>query len=104
MPASHPAYLGAVGQLSEMLDTFPYSGGLTTIEALSLGVSCSGKVGTPFCECHTHAHGRYRQAPSARRKRAAHSRPGGPRRCLVPPDSPRANHHALAASLAQLFA
>ena len=37
----------------------PYSGGLTTIEALTLGVPTYTNVGTLFCERHTIAHCRY---------------------------------------------
>ena len=80
-PSDHQNYLSAVGQLSEMLDTFPYTGGLTTMEALSLGVACSGQAGMLFCERHTHAHLHYAQLPAR----------------------PRSNHAALARSLSQLF-
>lgn len=81
VPTSHQSYLSAVAQLSEMLDTFPYTGGLTTMEALTLGVACSGKVGTLFCERHTHAHLHYAQLPG----------------------QPRSDHAALARSLSHLF-
>jgi hypothetical protein len=37
-PASHADYLTAIGRLHCVLDTWPYSGGLTTIEAHALGV------------------------------------------------------------------
>ena len=80
-PPDHQSYLRAVGQLSEMLDTFPYTGGLTTMEALTLGVACSGQAGILFCERHAHAHLHYAQLPAR----------------------PRSNHAALARSLAQLF-
>ena len=80
-PPDHQSYLSAVGQLSEMLDTFPYTGGLTTMEALTLGVACSGQAGLLFCERHTHAHLHYAQLPAR----------------------PRSNHAALARSLSQLF-
>ena len=80
-PPDHQSYLSAVGQLSEMLDTFPYTGGLTTMEALTLGVACSGRAGLLFCERHTHAHLHYAQLPAR----------------------PRSNHAALARSLSQLF-
>lgn len=103
VPGSHLAYLTAVGQLSEMVDTFPYTGGLTTMEALTLGVTCSGKTGTLFCERHTQAHRYYLRGPEALRKRAARFKPGEARHSLVPADSPRADHAALAASLSQLF-
>lgn len=103
VPSSHQAYLAAVGQLSEMVDTFPYTGGLTTMEALTLGVACRAKVGTLFCERHTHAHLHYAQRPLAGSKRSAQAKPGAARQSLLPLGSPRTNHAALAASLAQLF-
>lgn len=103
VPGSHQAYLTAVGRLSEMVDTFPYTGGLTTMEALTLGITCSSKTGTLFCERHTHAHRFYLRAPGAPRNRAARPKPGAARHSLVPADSPRVNHAALAAALAQLF-
>ena len=55
-PADHLAYLNAVGQLDVTLDTWPYSGGLTTIEALALGVPCLTRSGQLFCERHTESH------------------------------------------------
>ncbi len=58
-PANHHDYLSAVAQLDATLDTMPYSGGLTTIEALTLGVPTYTNVGTLFCERHTIAHCRY---------------------------------------------
>ena len=103
VPDSHQAYLAAVGQLTEVLDTFPYTGGLTTMEALSMGVHCSGKTGTLFCERHTHSHRHHLQAAGIRRRRAPQPTPGAARTSLVPLGSPRTNHAALAVSLAQLF-
>ena len=38
------------------LDTWPYSGGLTTIEALALGVPSLTRSGMLFCERHTESH------------------------------------------------
>ena len=101
-PTSHLAYLTAVGQLSEVADTFPYTGGLTTMEALSLGVPCSGQLGALFCERHTHAHRSFLQSSSIASE-ARSPLPGELRQSLVPPNSPRSDHAALAASLAQLF-
>lgn len=103
LPDSHQAYLAAVAGLSEMMDTHPYTGGLTTMEALSLGVRCSSEAGTLFCERHTHAHVNFLRSPGERRKRARPIKPGAVRRSLVPVDCPRANHVALAQALAQLF-
>lgn len=58
-PASHLAYLTAVSQLDATIDTAPYSGGLTTIESLAVGVPAYTHIGELFCERHTHAHCRY---------------------------------------------
>lgn len=103
VPGSHQEYLAAVSELSEMVDTWPYTGGLTTMEALSLGVPCSSEAGTLFCERHTHAHVHFLRPPGDRRKRARSYKPGAARKSLVPANCPRADHAALAQSLAQLF-
>ncbi len=55
-PRSHLEYLQTVAQLDAMIDTYPYSGGLTTMEALILGVPCYTVGGLLFCERHTVAH------------------------------------------------
>lgn len=56
-PAKHHDYLCAIGQLHAIIDTWPYSGGLTTLEAHSLGVPVYTRAdGQLFCERHTHAH------------------------------------------------
>lgn len=55
-PGNHREYLSAVGQLDATIDTWPYSGGLTTIEALALGVPTYTRIGELFCERHTVAH------------------------------------------------
>ena len=52
MPRSHHEALEVVGQHAEMLDTFPYSSGLTAREAKAMGVKVRAKVGTLFCERH----------------------------------------------------
>jgi protein O-GlcNAc transferase len=113
-PTSHVEYLGAVAQLSEVVDTFPYTGGLTTMEALALGVHCgsllgqmgqSAQPGHLFCERHTHSHLHFvHQLASGKVRRAA--RPlkptGQPRRSLIE-GSQRTNHQALAESLGQIL-
>lgn len=56
-PDSHAHYLQRIGQLHGILDTWPYSGGLTTLEAHSLGVPVYTRAdGLLFCERHSHAH------------------------------------------------
>jgi hypothetical protein len=58
-PKDHVTYLGEVARLDTILDTFPYTGGLTTMEALSLGVPCFTRTGRLFSERHTFAHCMY---------------------------------------------
>ena len=59
-PASHADYLTAIGRLHCVLDTWPYSGGLTTIEAHALGVPVYTRdSGLLFSERHSHAHNQY---------------------------------------------
>lgn len=52
VPRSHHEALQVLGQHAEMLDTFPYSSGLTAREATAMGVKVRAKVGTLFCERH----------------------------------------------------
>lgn len=51
-PASHQEALEALNQHKLMIDTFPYSGGLTAREAKALGVKVQTRVGELFCERH----------------------------------------------------
>jgi predicted O-linked N-acetylglucosamine transferase (SPINDLY family) len=52
-PTSHKEALEVLGQHHLMIDTFPYSGGLTAQEALALGVKVQARAGTLFCERHS---------------------------------------------------
>ncbi len=51
-PATHQEALIALGQFECMVDTFPYSSGLTAREALALGLRIQARVGSLFCERH----------------------------------------------------
>lgn len=108
-PASHAEYLAEVGRLAAVLDTFPYSGGLTTMEALALGVPCFTRAGRLFCERHSFAHCMYAgMEPGSFRIGAGWDAGKAPlacgaRRPLVPPGSPRTDHDALARELLQLI-
>ena len=51
-PASHQEALLVLGQFERMVDTFPYSSGLTAREAMALGLKIDARVGTLFCERH----------------------------------------------------
>jgi predicted O-linked N-acetylglucosamine transferase (SPINDLY family) len=52
LPANHKEALEVLGQHKVMLDTFPYSSGLTAREAQAMGVRVEARVGTLFCERH----------------------------------------------------
>ncbi len=102
-PTSHRDYLTTVGQLDAIVDTFPYSGGLTTIEALALGVPTITRDGQLFCERHTQSHNAYASAaPQMRQHHIDHwdcTRAQRRTGTLLPPDSPRLNHAALGQAL-----
>ena len=51
-PNTHREALEILGQYKTMIDTFPYSGGLTAREARAMGVKVIARVGTLFCERH----------------------------------------------------
>lgn len=105
-PANHREYLSTVAQLDATLDTWPYSGGLTTIEALALGVPSYTRLGELFCERHTQAHCHYAGMQlSDYRIDDFNGWPQVPRNghSLLRADSPRVNHAALAAELLALL-
>ena len=108
-PENHLAYLREVGRLGVVIDTFPYSGGLTTMEALWMGVPSLTRKGELFCERHTYAHCRYAGMKEdafllggADSLARALARTGTSRRRLLPEGSPRLDHGKLAHSLLQL--
>jgi protein O-GlcNAc transferase len=106
-PKDHPEYLNQVSQLNMVIDTFPYTGGLTTIEALSLGVPCRTRVGKLFSERHTYAHCMY---AGLKREQfdiehwdlndMANTEAESSRTSLLSASSKRMNHMALARELA----
>ena len=105
-PADHRAYLNAVGSLHAVIDTSPYSGGLTTIEALALGVPCLTVSGSLFCSRHTQAHLHYaglgKQSldhPQTLQRILSYRRG----QSLLAPTCQRLNHLALAGFLFRLF-
>ena len=105
-PASHLAYLTAVSALDATIDTWPYSGGLTTIEALAVGVPAYTHLGELFCERHTHAHCRYAGMDLAdfRLDRFnGQPQPGRTGQTLLKPGSPRTDHARLADELLSLL-
>lgn len=56
VPKSHYDYLSEIGKVSAILDTFPYTSGLTAVEAMALGVTVLSNPGVLFCERHAYAH------------------------------------------------
>jgi len=52
-PTSHLEALELLAQFRLMIDTFPYSGGLTAREARALGLEIHGFCGELFCERHS---------------------------------------------------
>ena len=106
IPVGHIAYLEEVSRLSAVLDTFPYTGGLTTMEALSLGVPCRTRTGKLFSERHTLAHCHYAGLSSNDYlidgwipEQVA----GAARASLISPSSPRLDHEGVANAMLQLF-
>jgi predicted O-linked N-acetylglucosamine transferase (SPINDLY family) len=54
IPQSHQEALQAVNAHATMIDTFPYSSGLTAREALAMGTKITVlEIGNLFCERHT---------------------------------------------------
>jgi hypothetical protein len=95
-----------VAQLDATLDTMPYSGGLTTIEALTLGVPAYTHVGTLFCERHTVAHCLYAGlllADCCLDRLDGLGLSGRTGQTLLQSNSPRVDHVTLADELLGIF-
>jgi predicted O-linked N-acetylglucosamine transferase (SPINDLY family) len=105
-PASHLEYLSAVSVLDATIDTWPYSGGLTTIEALAVGVPAYTHIGELFCERHTYAHCLY-AGMRLKDFNLEHfdgiPHPGRTGRTLLKSSSLRMNHAGLADELLSLI-
>jgi len=52
-PSSHRQALEILGGFQTMVDTFPYSSGLTAREAVAMGLQVKVFTGELFCERHS---------------------------------------------------
>ena len=106
VPRGHLDFLRAVASLDAMIDTWPYSGGLTAIEALAMGVPVYSRVGDLFCERHTVSHCFFSGLrPSQFRVEQFSGVPSTSKTgiSLIHPSSARLNHDALADEIFQHF-
>lgn len=102
----HHAQMSAVAALDWVIDTFPYTSGLTALEALALGVPFRTHAGAHFSARHAYSHARYaglRDSDISLQQLG----PFGPSslkktgRTLLPENSPRKDHQRLACDLAR---
>lgn len=55
-PEGHRAYLAAIRRPARLIDTFPYNGGLTTVEAMMLSKPIEFRSGQLFASRHSMSH------------------------------------------------
>jgi hypothetical protein len=55
----HKEFLEKVSNLDWVIDTFPYTSGVTALETLALGVPCRTRAGVLFSQRHAYSHCRY---------------------------------------------
>jgi len=108
-PKDHKEYLQHVASLDWVIDTWPYTGGLTTMEALAMGVPCRTRIGQLFCERHTYAHCRYAGLEQAQVdiEQLGMFEPYKKiieRNTILSVSSPRLNHQAVANALSAMIA
>ena len=102
-PETHLEYLTAVGGLSAVMDTFPYSSGLTAIEAIVLGVPIITQPGILFSERHAWSHLAYSGSDLRKMQVVDLPRRAGQQRQELISTADRFNHLQLAESLSELF-
>lgn len=106
--SGHEAFLQEVAGLDWVIDSFPYTGGVTALEALALGVPFRTRAGRLFCERHAYSHGRFAGLEDGDinlRRVGALTAPPRPKsgRTLLPEACPRRDHVGLARALAGVF-
>lgn len=104
----HREQLRAIVELDWIIDTFPFTSGLTALEALALGVPLRIHAGAHCSARHAYSHSRYAGLTDEQieLQRLGAFAPGPLRNqgvSLLPPDSPRRDHVRLANSLVQLL-
>ncbi|MBP7779918.1 MAG: hypothetical protein KA045_00065 [Burkholderiaceae bacterium] len=105
---SHAQQLQLVSALDWVVDTFPYTAGVTALEALALGVPLRTHVGPHFSQRHGYSHARFAGMCPQDILLSNLGALGSPTRrhhghTLLAPDCARLNHVALAQSLSHLF-
>jgi hypothetical protein len=97
-PVCQQDYLDELARVDCVVDSFPYNGGLTTLDTLHCGHACVTRPGSLFAERHSTSHLHF---SGARIERPGHSlsatRPGLLAQCSA------SAHRAVAAALAQLI-
>jgi hypothetical protein len=104
----HREQLRAIVELDWIIDTFPFTSGLTALEALALGVPLRTHAGAHCSARHAYSHARYAGLTDEQidLQRLGAFAPGPLRNhgvSLLPPDSLRRDHVRLASCLAQLL-
>ncbi|MEO5377111.1 MAG: hypothetical protein H7832_04915 [Magnetococcus sp. DMHC-6] len=109
LPTSgHEAFLHAVAALDWVIDTFPYTNGVTALESLALGVPLRTRVGRLFSERHAYSHCRFAGLTHAECdliQIGAFTPPLFPkkRHSLLAKDCLRLNHVGVAQELVKVF-
>lgn len=104
----HAQQLELVAALDWVVDTFPYTSGVTALEALALGVPIRTHAGPHFSQRHGYSHARFAGmqhedillSQLGALGSHTHKHRG---QTLLPPQCDRLSHVALAQSLSQLF-
>jgi protein O-GlcNAc transferase len=104
----HEAFLQSVAALDWVIDTFPYTCGLTALEALAVGVPLRTEPGHHFNQRHGYSHARHAGLADEQILLSRLGALGEPvleknGRSLLPMNSARLDHAGLAHSLAKVL-